>query len=275
MKLGKFNKTKLQFESNMMPKSEGKICFSFIPARAIFVFLTFLGVCIVYGFKGVLGIAIVVMVKHDNTTESLGHECLADDNHHGNSYTRDGFNWDDHQQAIILGAFFYGYIITQVPAGILSERFGAKWMFGGSILITAILSLLGPETARLGFVPFFLNRFGQGLAEGVITPCLNAMIARWMPKMERSRATSVILSGSAVGTVVTMPLAGYLCDGTFMGGWPSAFYLLGIAGCVWFVFWALLVFETPESHPYISQKEIDFIRKEQGDEKTSNVRKIL
>jgi len=258
----------------METKTNGKYCYSFIPARAIFVFLTFLGLCLAYGFKGVLGVAIVAMVKHNDTTDNLGHECLGDDNQHENSYTRGEFDWDDHQQAIILGAFFYGYVITQIPAGILSERFGAKWIFGGCILITSILSLLGPEAARLGFVPFFLTRFCQGLAEGVILPCMNAMIARWMPKMERSRATSVILSGTAIGTVVTMPLAGYLCDGTFMGGWPAIFYLLGIAGIVWFIFWAFFVFETPEEHRYISQKEFDFISQGQGDEKTSNVSQI-
>jgi nitrate/nitrite transporter NarK len=33
--------------------------------------------------------------------------------------------------------------------GILAERFGAKWIFGGSILISGILTLLTPLAARL------------------------------------------------------------------------------------------------------------------------------
>ncbi len=33
--------------------------------------------------------------------------------------------------------------------GILAERFGAKWIFGGSILIAGILTLLTPLAARL------------------------------------------------------------------------------------------------------------------------------
>lgn len=255
----------------MTSKTNGRWCFTFIPARAVFLFLTFLGVCLDYAYKAVLGIAIVAMVKHENITENSGHECKGDDNYDESVYPKGEFEWDDHQQALILGAFFYGYIIMQIPAGVISEKFGAKWIFGFNILISAILSLLGPLAARSGFIPFFLTRFGQGLAEGVTIPCMNTMIARWIPKMERSRATSVTLSGTAIGTVVTMPLAGYLCDGTFWGGWPSVFYLLGIAGCVWFVFWALLHYETPDSHPFISQKELEYIKKGQGDEQTSQV----
>jgi len=38
---------------------------------------------------------------------------------------------------------FYVYL------GILAERFGAKWIFGGSILIAGILTLLTPFAARL------------------------------------------------------------------------------------------------------------------------------
>ena len=49
------------------------------------------------------------------------------------------------------------------------------------------------------------------------------------------------------------------------------FLLLGIAGCVWFVLWALLVYEDPDSHPFISQKEYDYIVKGQGIEKSSGV----
>jgi len=36
-----------------------------------------------------------------------------------------------------------------VYLGILAERFGAKWIFGGSILIAGILTLLTPLAARL------------------------------------------------------------------------------------------------------------------------------
>ena len=36
----------------------------------------------------------------------------------------------DPGQGVILGMFFYGYVLTQLPGGRLAELFGGKWLFG-------------------------------------------------------------------------------------------------------------------------------------------------
>ncbi|CAG2170188.1 unnamed protein product [Oppiella nova] len=85
------------------------------------------------------------------------------------------------------------------------------------------------------------------------------MIAKWMPEWERSRGTTIIFTGSSIGMVVSIPVAGLLCDGTFMGGWPAVFIVFGLAGCVWVVLWTVFVYESPDTHPYISIEEYEFI----------------
>ena len=80
------------------------------------------------------------------------------------------FNWDTEQQGLVLGAFFYGYIVTQIPGGRLSEVFGSKWIFGGSQFITAVCALLCPLAAYSNFYAFLTIRVIQGLAEGVAFP---------------------------------------------------------------------------------------------------------
>ena len=123
---------------------------------------------------------------------------------------------------------------------------------------------------------------------------MNAMFARWLPKMERglmyeydlyqinsirliafnSRST-ITFTGAQIGTVITLPLAGFLSDGTFLGGWPAIFYILGVAGCLWFVMWAMLFHETPEQHPNITRKELQFIKESQGNEAAKLVSKKI
>lgn len=256
-----------------------KLCFTCIPSRFVFVILSFFGVVLAYAYKVVISVAIVSMVGLPSKNTSLAtipDTCPAVDNSSLFNQAQEGEfkDWDDGTQAIVLGGFFYGYVVTQLPAGVLSERFGAKWIFGGSMFCAALLSLLGPVAARSSATLFVITRIGQGLCEGTVFPCMNAMISRWMPKMERSRGTTIIFTGAQIGTVITLPLAGFLCDSAFIGGWPSVFYVLGIAGVIWFVLWALLVYEDPDSHPFISQEEYDYIIKDQGIEKSSGVRLV-
>jgi ACS family sodium-dependent inorganic phosphate cotransporter-like MFS transporter 5 len=61
--------------------------------------------------------------------------------------------------------------------------------------------------------------------------------------------------------VIALPLGGYLCVNGFGGGWPSIFYIFGIAGVVWFVVWMILAGASPSEHRFISEKEKDYILK--------------
>lgn len=58
------------------------------------------------------------------------------------------FDWDVQTQGYVLGSFFYGYVITQLPGGRLAELFGGKWIFGIGILVTSIFTLLTPIAAK-------------------------------------------------------------------------------------------------------------------------------
>lgn len=72
--------------------------------------------------------------------------------------------------------------------------------------------------------------------------------------------------GAHFGTVVSMPVSGILCSLPNIpgGGWPLAFYLTGGLGIVWFVAWMLLVSDTPDSHPRISESEKTYINNSLG-----------
>jgi ACS family sodium-dependent inorganic phosphate cotransporter-like MFS transporter 5 len=262
------------FDSKLS-ENEGKYCYTFIPARFVFIFLGFIGFNLLYAYKVALSVALVAMVTHStNSSDDSSSECQVTQNNSTNDTETTGegeFDWTGDQQAMILGAFFYGYAVTQIPGGLMAERFGAKWVLGLSIFATALLALISPLAARISFVAFFIVRVCQGLTEGLVFPSMTAMFARWLPKMERSLGSTIVFTGAQIGSVITYPLTGYLCDGEFMGGWPAIFYLTGILGCVWFVFWVLLIYETPDRHPHISLKELDYIKGGRGEENFSKV----
>lgn len=217
-----------------------------------------------------LSVAIVAMVNntaiHSNTSVINNDTCPFPANT-TSSDTSDGpFDWDESEQGLILGAFFYGYVLTQIPGGRLAELWGGKWLYGIGVLITSVFTLLTPLAAHWSVGVFTAVRVIEGLGEGVTFPAMHAMLSRWSPPNERSKMSASVYTGSALGTVISLPLSGYLADQL---GWESVFYVFGVFGIVWFVFWALYIFDSPSRHPSITRAERDYIIKAIGPAQSS------
>jgi len=147
----------------------------------------------------------------------------------------------------------------------LADRFGGKWLFGGCILLSSVISLITPPLARVHFVAFLLLRILSGLGEGVMLPAMHSLIARWSAPKYRSLVVMAICTGVDVGIVVGMTLSGVLSDFGFAGGWPSVFYVFGMVGCSWSVAWFLLCHNSPSVHPRISPQEREYWGEVLGD----------
>ena len=65
----------------------------------------------------------------------------------------------------MLSSFFYGYLVTQIPGGILAERFGGKWVFGLGCLGTTLLTLVTPIAAYQSLTLLIVVRVLEGLGE--------------------------------------------------------------------------------------------------------------
>lgn len=59
------------------------------------------------------------------------------------------YDWDEKTQGLILSSFYWGYVVTHLPGGILAEKFGGKYSLGLGILSTAIFTLLTPAVVTL------------------------------------------------------------------------------------------------------------------------------
>ena len=62
----------------------------------------------------------------------------------------------------MLGAYFYGYLITSLPAGMLAENFGGKAVAGYSCLLAGILTALTPLAAAWDKWAVWVLRFLVG-----------------------------------------------------------------------------------------------------------------
>ena len=73
------------------------------------------------------------------------------------------FVWTKTAQGHVLGAFFYGYLVSQVPAGMLAEHVGGKWVFTGVMALTAIPTLLTPPAAKISYKMLIVLRVLAGI----------------------------------------------------------------------------------------------------------------
>uniref|UniRef100_A0A8C5EB93 Sialin n=1 Tax=Gouania willdenowi TaxID=441366 RepID=A0A8C5EB93_GOUWI len=227
-------------------------------ARYCLAFLSSYGFFVVYALRVNLSVAMVDMLNSTHThththSNHSGSVCPLHDlptTHHNNKASV--YDWDAQTQGWILGAFFYGYIFTQISGGYLAGNFGAKWVLGLGILGASSLTLLTPVVADLGAGYLIALRVLEGVSQGVSFPSIFAMWSNWAPPLERSRLLTITFIGAQLGTVVCLPLSGQIC---FYLGWPYVFYITGVLGLLWFILWSALIFSSPDTHPRISAQE--------------------
>jgi len=174
------------------------------------------------------------------------------------------FSWDEEKKGVILASFYVGYLFMQIPGGYLASKLGGRCVLGASILVSSLVSFLIPFVANQNFYVFVVLLGLNGVAQGPCFPGLNAMAARWTTRAEKSKMSTLIYTGVPVGTMLAAPFSALLASSSFLGGWPSVFYMSGLIGLLMFGFWCVFAYSDPNSHPWITDEERLMITDEQG-----------
>ncbi|KAL5233845.1 hypothetical protein ACI65C_001255 [Semiaphis heraclei] len=170
------------------------------------------------------------------------------------------FDWDEKTQGLVLSSFFWGYVITQMPGGMLADTYGGKATLGLGMLLSSIGTIITPVVARsYGPEALIILRLIIGLAQGPLYPAMSRLLASWVPVEERGRLGSLVFAGAQVGNVASMQLGGFLMR--YTDSWTSVFYAFGVFGIFWLVFWFVLIYNHPNRHPFISQREKNYLNR--------------
>lgn len=153
------------------------------------------------------------------------------------------FGWSQTVIGLVQSGFFYGYLLAQLPGGYAANR------FGGAAVLPAGVGLWSLSTACIPFVGstvpgLFVARALVGLGEGLAPSAATDVIAKTMKPSERSSATSFVFGGLHVGSLVGLVMAPALIN---TWGWESVFYIFGISGLAWNVWWRSMMTEMKET----------------------------
>ncbi|MDR3099556.1 MAG: MFS transporter [Paraburkholderia sp.] len=179
------------------------------------------------------------------------------------SAMRAEFGFDAIRMGYIFSAFSWAYVLSQVPAGWILDRFGARRVYAASIFFWSLFTLLQSAIGVLGsaaaaVTALFALRFAMGAAESPAFPANAKVVASWFPTQERGTASAIFNSAQYFAAVVFTPLMAWV---THAYGWHHVYLMMGIGGLVLALVW-LKVMKHPASHPQVNRQELEYI--EQG-----------
>jgi len=136
----------------------------------------------------------------------------------------------------VLSSFFWGYSLTQVLGGYLSDKIGAERVLLASGLGWGLITFWFHQIVRaisdhdnaLRLIVF--ARVLLGAFQGTFFPALASISSRNLAARDRSFFFSSTTAGASIGTLLTGTLGSSVNENY---GWPAVFYCIGFIALVW------------------------------------------
>jgi len=167
------------------------------------------------------------------------------------------------------GAFFWSYVLFQVPANMVLSRIGARrW-------ITIIMVCWGLCSAGAALITdtttFVIARFLLGIAEAGFLPGIAFFMTRWFPARHRGRAMGVFYATGATAGIIGGPIAAGLLgmDGVLgIAGWRWIFLAEGLPALALAVVCPFLLRDRPSDAAWLRPEECAWLERRLHEEQT-------
>jgi MFS family permease len=146
------------------------------------------------------------------------------------------------QAGAYMSAFYIGYVITQIPAGVLADRLGVRTILTCSLLVLG-LSTIGMGSIGTYDAGFYL-RVITGLGAGSVFGAAIRALVEWFHPRERGLAFGIMFAspsaGIALSSIAVIPLNAHY-------GWQNAFRICGLFAVVVGILVLFLVKTSPST----------------------------
>lgn len=139
---------------------------------------------------------------------------------------------DPKRIGILLSSFFWSYMLFQIPAGWLIDRYNVYWVYGAGYFVWSLATALTGWASSFGVI--FGLRLMLGMAESVAYPSYSKILAAGFPHDKLGLPNALIDAGSKMG-----PFLGLLIGGSIIAAydWRAMFILIGGVSMLWLVPW--------------------------------------
>lgn len=154
----------------------------------------------------------------------------------------------------LVSAFYLGYGISQLPAGLWISKYGTRTLGCVALVGLSTFTYLIGLANSANIVRFL--RFALGVFEGPIPVGSATVIKNWYPRNEQAIATGFFSAAGVCGQIVVPPLAVWIM---LEYGWRTVFYWFAVPGFLLALLWYLLAHNCPEESPYCQLQELEYI----------------
>ncbi|GFR52543.1 hypothetical protein Agub_g15118 [Astrephomene gubernaculifera] len=141
------------------------------------------------------------------------------------------YGWSPTTVGLVQSAFFWGYMLCQLPGGYFNSRLGGRRILPAGALLYSAATAVVPWVAAT--IPgLCLSRAVVGFGQATAPSAATDIVARAVPPSERARAVTFTFSGFHVGSILGLMAAPWLIA---HAGWHSVFISFGALGGVWWL----------------------------------------
>lgn len=166
----------------------------------------------------------------------------------------DSLGLDEAHYALISNVFLIAYALGQLFSGKVFDKVGTRIGYVLSIGIWGLSSFL--HSMARGVISISILRTTLGISEAGNWPGAVKSNAEWFPIKERAIAQGLFNAGASIGSVIAPLIIGTLY---FAYGWRTTFMIIGSFGLLWIIPWLIINKAGPKKHPWITDKERDYI----------------
>lgn len=136
------------------------------------------------------------------------------------------------QFGVLLSAFSLSYGISQLPSGLLLDRFGPRIVLGAGLIFWSTMQ--GMAGLIQNFWQFIALRIGLGVGEAPFMPSGVKVVNDWFNAKERGIPMGIFNSSTTIGQAFAPPILVALM---LAFGWRMMFIIIGVAGILIGVCW--------------------------------------
>ncbi|VDK67796.1 unnamed protein product [Litomosoides sigmodontis] len=181
-------------------------------------------------------------------------------------YVDQRLNWTMLEQGMVLCAQNVGSLFMLI-IGPQADRLNGKWTVSFALIVTIVSNMMLPLLAAKHFIFAIISRILCGIADAFLTPSISSMIVRWFPPKERSFAIGFITGGRQIGSLLILPVSGWVClKRDAFGGWKFTFYFSAIIAVLMLFIWMIMSADKPSKHCCVKNEEKMYILRKINEE---------